>query len=218
MVPSCCGSGGTCGSQTIQRSRGPRAGADHCPLRVGRSPRPHSRTTTPPVLNADAASVGRPVAGCGRSAHGPGWPAGARRSRSREGGPGASSAHHCRLRARREWAGPTRSGKARRGATDSHRLAVRRHSWRDRETRWPPLRSVHSLLPIVARTRVGLPVPLDFAFIAWRPLDGLPIAADPGPERIWPEPGEPAARLAWELFRTTRLATTRPLAITPRST
>ena len=52
-----------------------------------------------------------------------------------------------------------------------------------------------------------LPVPLDLASIAWRPLDGLPIAADPGPEGIWPEPGEPAARLAWELFRTTRLAT-----------
>ena len=52
-----------------------------------------------------------------------------------------------------------------------------------------------------------LPVPFDLASIAWRPLDGLPIAADPGPEGIWPEPGEPAARLAWELFRTTRLAT-----------
>jgi deoxyribodipyrimidine photo-lyase len=52
-----------------------------------------------------------------------------------------------------------------------------------------------------------LPVALDLTSITWRPLDGVPIAGDPGPDANWPEAGEPAARLAWELFRTTRLGT-----------
>jgi deoxyribodipyrimidine photo-lyase len=52
-----------------------------------------------------------------------------------------------------------------------------------------------------------LPVPLDLASITWRPLDGLPLESDPKTEAPWPEAGEPAARAAWELFRTTRLAT-----------
>jgi deoxyribodipyrimidine photo-lyase len=52
-----------------------------------------------------------------------------------------------------------------------------------------------------------LPEPLDLGSIAWRPLDGLPIAGDSRTEATCPEPGEPGARVAWELFRTTRLAT-----------
>ncbi|HTN78719.1 MAG TPA: deoxyribodipyrimidine photo-lyase [Acidimicrobiales bacterium] len=52
-----------------------------------------------------------------------------------------------------------------------------------------------------------LPVPLDLASITWRPLGGLPLAADPRAEATLPQAGEPAAHLAWERFRTTRLAT-----------
>ena len=51
------------------------------------------------------------------------------------------------------------------------------------------------------------PEPLDLAAIGWRPLDGLPIAGDSGTEASYPEAGEPAARGAWDLYRTTRLAT-----------
>jgi deoxyribodipyrimidine photo-lyase len=52
-----------------------------------------------------------------------------------------------------------------------------------------------------------LPVPLDPASITWRPLDGRPVASDARTEATWPEAGERAAHLAWELFRATRLAT-----------
>jgi deoxyribodipyrimidine photo-lyase len=52
-----------------------------------------------------------------------------------------------------------------------------------------------------------LPVPSDLAAITWCPLDGLTIAGDPRTAATWPEAGEPAARVAWDLYRTTRLAT-----------
>ncbi len=52
-----------------------------------------------------------------------------------------------------------------------------------------------------------LPVPVDLAAITWCPLDGLTIAGDPRTEATWPEAGEPAARVAWELYRSTGLAT-----------
>jgi deoxyribodipyrimidine photo-lyase len=52
-----------------------------------------------------------------------------------------------------------------------------------------------------------LPVPVDLAAITWCPLDGLPIAGDPTTDASYPEAGEPGAHLAWELYRTTRLAT-----------
>lgn len=52
-----------------------------------------------------------------------------------------------------------------------------------------------------------LPGRLDLGSIEWCPLDGVPIPDDPATSATLPDAGEPAARAAWDAFRSTRLAT-----------
>ena len=52
-----------------------------------------------------------------------------------------------------------------------------------------------------------LPAHVDLGSVEWCPVGGVPIPGDPTISATLPDAGEPAARAAWDVFRSTRLAT-----------